>query len=48
MDLEEKIFPIARSVMEDKFAEGGDPGISIVHQRKVSPAVIRFGIDAKR
>lgn len=47
-DQEERIFSIARGVMEDDFVEGSDPGIAIANTAAVTPAVVTFGKDAKR
>jgi len=48
MNQNDRIFSIARSVMESEFVEGSDPGIAIAHQSEVTPAVVTFGMDAKR
>ncbi len=48
MNHDDRIFSIARGVMEREFVEGSDPGIAIAHESEVTPAVIAFGMDAKR
>ncbi|MDD1716098.1 MAG: ABC transporter substrate-binding protein [Methanolinea sp.] len=47
-DQEDRIFSLARDVMNGDFVEGSDPGIAIAHMNAVTPAVVTFGQDAKR
>jgi hypothetical protein len=45
---EERIFFLACDMMKRNFIEGSDPGIAIAGIEAVTPAVVTFGLDAKR
>jgi tRNA(Ile2) C34 agmatinyltransferase TiaS len=43
----DEIFEMVKHEMLDDFMEGSDPGLVVVHDNQITPAMVAFGIDAK-
>jgi tRNA(Ile2) C34 agmatinyltransferase TiaS len=42
------LFEKVKSLMKERFIDGSDPGIALAGSNQVNPAVVAFGLDAKR
>lgn len=41
------IFELVKEVMQDNFNDGSNPGLAVAHEKRISPAIVAYGKDAK-